>query len=79
MEVSGQLQASTALPMGKAPGTDLRLGGPRSLSGRYGKETILTLSWNRTTAVQSVGRRYIDRAISTPLISISKLKFASAI
>jgi hypothetical protein len=39
---------------------DKRLGGPWSLSGRYGQEENVVIAGNRTPAVQPVARRYID-------------------
>jgi hypothetical protein len=50
MEVSGQLHALTALPLGKEPRYPLnrRLGGPQSRFGRLGEDKILDPTGTRT-------------------------------
>jgi hypothetical protein len=56
MEVSGQLQASDALPTGKEP---LRLGGPQSRSGRGGEEkNSQPLPGLEPPIIQTVAQRY---------------------
>jgi hypothetical protein len=45
----------------------MRLGGPRSRSGRCGEEKNITPPRTRTPTVQSVARRYIEWDIPTPL------------
>jgi len=55
--MSGQLQASAALPLGeRAPGTHDRIRGTHSRSGRGGEEKtpIATPGWNLTPVVQPV-------------------------
>jgi hypothetical protein len=54
MEVSGQLDASAALPAGEIGPRyplDMRLGGPQSRSGRYGGNKNLAPAGNPTPAV----------------------------
>jgi hypothetical protein len=52
VEVSGQLHAPTALPLGKGPRYPFyrRLGGPQSRSGRYGEAKIFNPTGTRTPA-----------------------------
>jgi hypothetical protein len=57
--VSGQLHAPTALPPGKEPPLDRRLGGPQSRSGRFGEEKILDPSGTRTPTTQSSSPRLV--------------------
>jgi hypothetical protein len=57
MEVSGQLQALAALPLGETASRyplDRRMGGPQSRSGRCGDENNLSPAGNQTPAVQPV-------------------------
>jgi hypothetical protein len=64
MEVSDQLHAPAALPLGKSPRCplDRRLGAPQSWSGHCGKEDNLDPAGYRTPAVQPVSRRCTEWA-----------------
>jgi hypothetical protein len=55
MDVSGQLHAPAILPIGKEPP------GPFQIRyGCHGEEKNFAHAWNRTPAVQTIVRRYID-------------------
>jgi hypothetical protein len=59
VEVSGQLHAPAALPLGRSPRypLDRRLGGPQSLSGRGGEEkNSKPLSGIESPIIQSVAQ-----------------------
>jgi hypothetical protein len=76
LEVSGQLHAPAALPLGKSPRYPFyrRLGGPQSWSGWYGEVNIFDPTGTRTPAplvVQPVASHYTDWAIPAPLHSFT--------
>jgi hypothetical protein len=69
--VSGQLHAPAALLPGKSPRYPFyrRLGGPQSLSGRYGEVTIFYPTGTRTPpppVVQPMASRYTDYTNTGP-------------
>jgi hypothetical protein len=69
MEVGSQLHTPAALVRGKSPWYLLhrRQGGPQSRSKRYGEEKNKScLAGDRTRAVETVARPYVDWAIPTP-------------
>jgi hypothetical protein len=71
MEVSGQLHAPAALPLGRAPGTHWIRGwvGPRTVLNAVVKRKIPSPrreSNPRTLIVQPVAQRYTDWAITAP-------------
>jgi hypothetical protein len=80
MEVSGQLQAPAALPLGKNPWypLDRRLDGPQSRSGRGGEEKkIPSPRWElnpRTPIVQPIAQRYTDWVITALIKHCSEYK-----
>jgi hypothetical protein len=56
-------------PRGNLPRypSDRKLGAPHSRSGRYGEKKNVAFVGNRTSAIQSLDRYYIDWAISAPI------------
>jgi hypothetical protein len=67
MEVSAQLRAPAALPVGNSHWypLDRRLGGPQSQSGRDGEEKNIVPATNQTSAIQPI-------AILTELSQLSE-------
>jgi hypothetical protein len=71
MEVSGQLHASVAFPLGKDPRypLDRKLGGPQSRSGRCEEENnFSTPAGKRTPPVQPVAPHYTIWAMAVPTV-----------
>jgi hypothetical protein len=68
LEMSGQLHAPAALPLGKESlvPLDRRLGWPQSRSGRHGEEKILTLTGTRTPTPRSSSRRQSQYRLPYP-------------